>query len=198
MLNEAYYADLLGPIMPRLEEKNNQLIVLIYVQDADIVWLQDPFPQFYKNVDFQIACDWYYGNPNDRTNKPNGGFNYVRSNNRSIKLYKYWYKSRLWYPGKHDQDVLNMIKFDPYINKIGLKMKFLDTKYFGGFCQAGKDLNKICTMHANCCFGLENKVQDLRIILEDYTRFILTPPNIRTFTAFAWRAPKYCRRKRGN
>ncbi|WCJ42149.1 Nucleotide-diphospho-sugar transferase family protein [Euphorbia peplus] len=160
--------------------------------DADIVWLRDPFPNFYNHVDFQIACDNYIGNPTSRHNQPNGGFNFVKSNKRSIKFYKYWYSSRLRFPGKHDQDVLNKIKFDPFINKIGLRMRFLDTKYFGGFCEPSRDFNLVCTMHANCCFGLDNKVHDLRIVLEDWRRFMLSPPNTKALGTFSWRAPDKC------
>ena len=41
-------------------------------------------------------------------------------------------------------------------------MRFFDTLYFGGFCQPSKDFNQVCTMHANCCVGLDNKVNDLK------------------------------------
>ncbi|KAF2317588.1 hypothetical protein GH714_024992 [Hevea brasiliensis] len=57
--------------------------------DADIMWLRDPFPHFYEDADFQIACDNYYGNPSDRNNRPNGGFNYVKSNGGTIEFYKF-------------------------------------------------------------------------------------------------------------
>jgi hypothetical protein len=35
----------------------------------------------------------------------------------------------------HDQDVLNEIKFDQDFVDIGLELQFLDTLYFGGFCE---------------------------------------------------------------
>lgn len=157
--------------------------------DADIMWLRDPFPHFYEEADFQIACDNYYGNPSDRNNRPNGGFNYVKSNERTIKFYKFWYSSREKFPGLHDQDVLNKIKFDPLIDRIGMQMRFLDTAYFGGFCEPSKDFNLVCTMHANCCFGLENKVHDLKLVLQDWRSFMLKP----NLSSFSWRAPQKCR-----
>ncbi|KAJ6687646.1 EXPRESSED PROTEIN-RELATED [Salix koriyanagi] len=88
--------------------------------DADIMWLRNPFPRFYPQVDFQIACDRYYGNPEDKNNQPNGGFTYVRSNPRTILFYRFWFMSRKTYPGKHDQDVLNKIKKDRVLKKIEL------------------------------------------------------------------------------
>ncbi|KAM7277779.1 hypothetical protein ACFE04_004913 [Oxalis oulophora] len=161
--------------------------------DADIMWLQDPFPRFYPDADFQIACDRFNGRPNDTNNAPNGGFNYVKSNNKTIQFYKYWYSSRLTYPDKHDQDVLNKIKKDSFLSEIGLQIMFLDTKYFGGFCQLSKDYSRICTMHANCCYGLGNKILDLKIVLQDWRCYTKMPPNIRAkHPALSWRVPRSC------
>jgi len=105
------------------------------MQDTDIMWFRDPFPQFDKSADLQIACDKYTGIPEDLDNQPNGGFVYARSNNRTIDFYKYWYMSREDHPGLHDQDVLNEIKFDQDFVDIGLELRFLNTLYFGGFCE---------------------------------------------------------------
>ncbi|KAL7607626.1 hypothetical protein Lser_V15G15269 [Lactuca serriola] len=161
--------------------------------DADVMWFRDPFPHFYSDADFQIACDHYSGNSTDvETNIPNGGFSFVRSNIRSIEFYKYWYSSRVIYPDMHDQDVLNRIKFDSILTDINLKLRFLDTTYFGGFCEPSKDLNKVCTMHANCCVGLENKVHDLRIMLQDWNNFMALPHSMRSETNLTWRDPKNC------
>ncbi|KAB2633785.1 hypothetical protein D8674_030032 [Pyrus ussuriensis x Pyrus communis] len=160
--------------------------------DTDIMWLRDPFPQFYSNADFQIACDFFNGDSYSVNNFPNGGFTYVKSNNRTIKFYKFWYFSRKAYPKKHDQDVLNKIKFDRFLTQIGLKMRFLDTLYFGGFCQASKDFNQVCTMHANCCVGLENKVNDLKILLQVWRRYMSLPPNTTATPQLSWTVPQNC------
>ncbi|GLT34673.1 hypothetical protein SLA2020_091760 [Shorea laevis] len=160
--------------------------------DADIMWFSDPFPRFYSDADFQIACDYFLGNPDDMQNSPNGGFNYVKSNNRSIEFYKFWYSSRKTYPGAHDQDVLNLIKFDPFISQIGIKIKFLDTAFFGGLCEASKDLNLVCTMHANCCVGLDNKVNDLRVMLQDWRAFISLPLDLKNESIISWSVPQKC------
>ncbi|XP_030454819.1 uncharacterized protein At4g15970-like [Syzygium oleosum] len=158
--------------------------------DTDIVWLRDPFPRFYADADFQIACDHFGGNPFDRNNAPNGGFTYVKSNNRTIKFYKYWYRSREQYPGSHDQDVLNRIKMDPFIDDIGLRMKFLDTVYFGGFCEPSRDLNLVCTMHANCCVGLDNKIHDLEILLGNWRKYMKSLPHAKPSPS--WSIPHDC------
>ncbi|KAK6925430.1 Nucleotide-diphospho-sugar transferase, partial [Dillenia turbinata] len=161
--------------------------------DTDIIWFRDPFPWFFPDADFQIACDKFYGNPNDKGNRPNGGFKFVRSNKRTIEFYKFWYGSRDKFPGIHDQDVLNKIKFDPYIDTIGLKMRFLSTDYFGGFCDPSKDFNVVCTMHANCCFGLDNKVKDLRVMLGDWRKYASLNATEKETHRPTWSDPENCR-----
>ncbi|XP_028766927.1 uncharacterized protein At4g15970 isoform X1 [Neltuma alba] len=160
--------------------------------DADIMWLRDPFPRFHLDADFQIACDHYTGSSDDVNNRPNGGFNFVKSNNRSIEFYKFWYSSRETYPGYHDQDVLNFIKVHPFITDLGLKIRFLDTSNFGGLCEPSKDLNEVCTMHANCCFGMVSKLHDLRIMLQDWKHYLSLPPSLKRLSVISWRVPHKC------
>ncbi|CAA0831910.1 Nucleotide-diphospho-sugar transferase family protein [Striga hermonthica] len=160
--------------------------------DADIMWLRNPFPHFYTDTNFQISCDSFGGKSTDLQNAPNGGFNYVKSGIQTIKFYEFWYESRKKHPGKHDQDVLNEIKFDPYVKAIGLQIKFLDTVYFGGFCQPSKDLNLVCTMHANCCAGLDNKIHDLRILLDDWKKYTSLQEDVRKGKSPSWSVPQSC------
>lgn len=160
--------------------------------DADIMWFRDPFPRFFPDADFQISCDNYLGRPEDMNNSPNGGFNYVKSNSRSIAFYKFWYSSRETYPGYHDQDVLNKIKSDQMITKIGLKIRFLDTAYFGGLCEPSRDLNVVCTMHVNCCIGMDRKLHDLNLMLQDWRAFMSLPPDLKNQSIISWRVPRNC------
>ncbi|KAH7847359.1 hypothetical protein Vadar_025227 [Vaccinium darrowii] len=159
--------------------------------DTDIMWFRDPFPHFYSDADFQISCDFYW-NSWDMKNNPNGGFNYVKSSNHSINFYKFWYNSRTNYTNMHDQDVLNKIKYDPMLREIGITIKFLDTAYFGGFCQPSRDLNKVCTMHANCCIGLDRKIHDLKIMLEDWRKYLALPDDERASRPNSWTVPQNC------
>ncbi|GLJ48819.1 hypothetical protein SUGI_1029510 [Cryptomeria japonica] len=163
--------------------------------DADIMWFRDPFLHFSRDMDFQIACDHFNGNPADLDNRPNGGFNYVNSNNRTIEFYKYWYMSRELYPGNHDQDVLNIIKYDEAITEMGLKIRFLDTAYFGGLCEPSRDLNKVCTMHVNCCYGLNDKLHDVRLMLDDWKHFQSMTVKEKRLQPVKWRVPLLCRKK---
>ncbi|XP_073131902.1 uncharacterized protein At4g15970-like [Henckelia pumila] len=164
--------------------------------DADVMWLRDPFPRFYPNADFQISCDHYYDelDSTDIGNSPNGGFNYVKSNNKTIKFYKFWYKGKDYFPGKHDQDVLNMIKMDPYVADLKMEMRFLKTAYFGGFCEPSKDLDLVITMHANCCIGLENKIHDIQMVMDDWKRYmeLQGPSRERNSSTRSWTVPRIC------
>ncbi|GAB2292947.1 hypothetical protein Dimus_027172 [Dionaea muscipula] len=99
------------------------------------MWFRNPFHHFFGDTDFQIACDNFNGNSLNLNNNPNNGFNYVVSNQHTIEFYKFWYEFGKKYPDMNEQDVFNRIKHDPFIKEIGLKMRFLDTLYFGGFCQ---------------------------------------------------------------
>ncbi|XP_057444548.1 uncharacterized protein At4g15970-like [Lotus japonicus] len=161
--------------------------------DNDIMWLRDPFIQFYKDTDIQISCDSFNGNSYDMKNFPNSGFHYVKSNDRTIWFYKLWFNSRETYPKLHDQDVLNKIKRDPLVSKKKLKIRFLSTNYFGGFCEPSKDFKKVSTMHANCCVGVENKVNDLRILIEDWRKYMALSEDERNISQPSWSVPQSCR-----
>jgi len=142
--------------------------------DTDILWLRDPFKRFSPSADMNIASDYYDGPEHDLRNRPNGGFMYVRSNQKTISFFKFWYESRSTYPGSKVQDVLNQIKI-PEITSRDLEVVFLDTKYFRGYCQESQDLNLVYTIHANCCKGLKAKLNDLRNTLSDWEKYIKNP-----------------------
>lgn len=73
-----------------------------------------------------------------------------------------------------------------------MKFVFLDTKYFGGFCERSNELKDAYTMHANCCRGLKAKLSDLRYTLEDWSHYKKLPLN-ETRTPILWRPPNACR-----
>ncbi|RZC63727.1 hypothetical protein C5167_025503 [Papaver somniferum] len=165
--------------------------------DADIVWFKEPFNRFYEDTDLQISCDNYLLNDSySLANNPNSGFKYVKSNNRTKQFYKYWYDSRIRYPNQHDQAVLvKLIKLsDPFIKEIALKIRFLSTLYFGGLCEPSKDMNQVCTMHANCCFGLESKIHDLNLVLDDWRHYKSLSLSDKSSYKPTWRSQD-CRKK---
>ncbi|XP_010248972.2 PREDICTED: uncharacterized protein At4g15970-like [Nelumbo nucifera] len=165
--------------------------------DADVMWLRNPFPHFSLDHDITSACEIYMGNPEDINNRADGGFNFVKSNARSIDLYRYWYMSSFLHPGADDLSVFEMIKKDRFVEEIGLEIKYLDTTYFGGFCEPSKDMSKVCTIHANCCIGMENKLHDIRLILKDWKKFMGTALSVKekrlNVSTSPWRAPNRCK-----
>ncbi|GLJ33935.1 hypothetical protein SUGI_0682680 [Cryptomeria japonica] len=96
---------------------------------------------------------------------------YVRSNEKTVDFFNFWYRSKKDYRRKNEQQVLNLLKWEEFRRR-RLKFEFLDTKYFGGYCERTKDVNSVCTMHANCCeLGLKAKVIDLRNTLSDWEKY---------------------------
>uniref|UniRef100_A0A0D9VP33 Nucleotide-diphospho-sugar transferase domain-containing protein n=1 Tax=Leersia perrieri TaxID=77586 RepID=A0A0D9VP33_9ORYZ len=159
------------------------------------MWFRNPLPHLYADGDFQIACDHFTGDPDDLSNSPNGGFTYVRSTAATAEFYRFWYAARESHPGMHDQDVLNLIKGDPYIaHELGVRIRFLGTEEFGGICEHGRDLSRVCTMHSNCCIGLRRKIDDLRLMLRDWRRFMATP--MRDRRSVTWSVPRNCSLKK--
>lgn len=166
--------------------------------DADVLWFREPFMRFSPSADIHFASDKYKGYPHDLQNLPNCGFMYVRSNPRTISFFKFWYQSRLTYPGQNEQDVLNLIKFQE-IPRRCLEVIFLDTEYFRGYCQKSPDLNQVCTVHANCCRGLEPKLHDLRNTLSDWKKYMMHSHltlSHRRIKKLQWTPARACRRTR--
>ncbi|KAJ7950735.1 Glycosyltransferase [Quillaja saponaria] len=142
--------------------------------DTDVMWLRNPFRRLSHNEteDLQISTDMYFGNPWSSENQLiNTGFYFVRSNNKTIALFERWYAKKDNSTGQKEQDVLlNLIK-QGVIGQLGLRVRFLDTLYFSGFCQNSKDFREVTTVHANCCRSITAKVADLKAVHRDWKRF---------------------------
>ncbi|CAN6461180.1 unnamed protein product [Victoria cruziana] len=142
----------------------------IVFTDTDILWLRNPLPLLTNtDDDMQITSDWYGGQPYDISNRINAGFYFVRSNSRTIRLFDLWYKSKD--TGLQEQDVIQKLQDKPAFKKLGLKFKFLDTFYFGGFCHMRRNIREARTMHANCCRTMSRKLADLRVIFQAFKNF---------------------------
>ncbi|XP_009398484.3 uncharacterized protein At1g28695 [Musa acuminata AAA Group] len=135
--------------------------------DMDILWLRNPLTRLNGGEDLQISCDNYNGQPFDATsNLINTGFYFISSNSRTIALFNRWYGAMNSSSGMKDQDVLLKMNFDGVFEQLDMKVRYLDTDYFSGFCQKSKDFRKVITVHANCCIGSNAKLIDLRAFLE--------------------------------
>jgi hypothetical protein len=63
--------------------------------------------------------------------------------------------------------------------------------------QRSNDMGKVVTMHANCCLGLQRKLDDLRLSLDDWASYKALSPQQKASAHIAlWRAPKQCRKSK--
>ncbi|XP_010056453.3 uncharacterized protein At1g28695 [Eucalyptus grandis] len=141
--------------------------------DTDVMWLRNPFARLSRNqsVDLQISTDLFNGDPRPEKNLINTGFYFVRSNNKTVALFEAWYAQKDNATGKKEQDVLQDLAREGAFGELGLNVRFLDTRYFSGFCQDSKDIRAVCTVHANCCRSIGAKTLDLTAVLQDWKRF---------------------------
>ncbi|CAD6342793.1 unnamed protein product, partial [Miscanthus lutarioriparius] len=132
-----------------------------FTQDVDVAWFRNPLVHITMAADITTSSDFYFGNLDDLGNFPNTGFIYVKSTARTIRAMAYWHAARRRFPENHDQFVFNEIKRE-LAGRLGVRIRFIDAATVSGFCQLGRDLNRIATVHMTCCVGLENKLFDLR------------------------------------
>jgi hypothetical protein len=162
------------------------------LQDADILWFRDPFRHITLYADMTCSTDYYRPPTPFALDKTlNTGFYYMKSTNRSIEMIKYWRAARERFPGNHDQAVFNNIKQE-LVSKLQARIVALDTALFGGFCDCSNNLARICTIHANCCIGLENKVPDLKDKAAEWKNYTSLAPEERKKRGFKWSAPARC------
>ncbi|CAL9753219.1 unnamed protein product [Musa acuminata subsp. burmannicoides] len=134
--------------------------------DMDVMWLRNPFSQLSRDgEDLQMSSDFYYGKPFNNSNF-NTGFYFVTANKKTVALFDEWYAWRNNLKGMKEQDVLQKMKKEGAFTRLGLKVRYLETAYFSGFCQMSQDLRKVITVHANCCASMKAKLIDLRSVLE--------------------------------
>ncbi|WOL10488.1 hypothetical protein Cni_G19245 [Canna indica] len=134
--------------------------------DMDVLWLRNPFMKLnHDGEDLLMSSDFYNGNPFDDSNFFNTGFYFVIPNNKTVALFDEWYESRNNSTGKNDQEALLKMKREGVFRRLGLKVRYLDTTYFTGFCHKSKDFGKVITVHSNCCVGVKAKLTDLTAVL---------------------------------
>ncbi|KAL2526947.1 Nucleotide-diphospho-sugar transferase family protein [Abeliophyllum distichum] len=161
--------------------------------DTDVLWLRNPFPHLSLNqtMDLQISTDNFNGNQLSEANPINTGFYMINSNNKTIALFDSWYANKDNSTGLKEQDVLMRLMHQGLFRKLGLKVRFLDTIYFSGFCQDSRDVRAVTTVHANCCRSITAKLADLTAVIHDWKRYKGSSDN-QTLT-FRWSNHTACR-----
>jgi hypothetical protein len=184
-----------------LQQRVLQLGYNFLYTDVDIVWFRDPFRHIGVHADMATSSDLYFGDPDDIDRSwPNTGFYYVKATNRTVEMLRRWRAARWRFPRGHEQTIFNHIKHEPTAadGDLRVRLQFLDTARFGGFCQLFRnDMEKACTMHANCCVSLGNKLSDLRDVLGQWRNYTVIKPAERKKAQeagriFEWRVPAKC------
>ena len=171
---------------------NEWLIELADVQDVDIVWLRNPFWHISVFADMTTSSDVFRGDAGSLDNLPNTGFYHVRATDRAVEMLRRWRAARARFPPNHEQAIFNEIKGE-LASDLGVRIRFLDTARFGGFCQIyHSDMGGACTMHATCCFGLSNKLHDLRDVLGQWRNYTGLTPEEKKTRKFTWKNPAKC------
>lgn len=139
------------------------------------MWLRNPFKRLSKNEseDLQLSTDVFKGNPRSWSENAliNTGFYYIRSNNKTISLFDKWYGMKNNSKGMKEQDVLATLIRGGVFGELGLRVRFLDTLYFSGFCNDSRDVRVVTTVHANCCRSISAKLADLSAVLRDWKKY---------------------------
>ncbi|KAI3411287.1 uncharacterized protein J3R85_018177 [Psidium guajava] len=161
--------------------------------DIDVMWLRDPFPRLSteETIDLQITNDRFNGDEWSQANPINTGFYMVRSNNKTVALFREWYRRKDASLGLKEQDVLDRMMHEGVFTQLGLRVRFLETILFSGFCEDSRDVRVVSTVHANCCRTIKAKVADLTKVVHDWKRFKSSPPANDT-APFAWSRHAAC------
>lgn len=165
------------------------------MQDVDILWFRNPFKHITIFPDITTSIDFGNGDPDDIiNNSPNTGLIYVKASNKTVQMMKYWHDARKRFPPDHEQGIFDKIKRE-LVDSLGINIQFIDPKYFGCFCSFSTELNKLCTMHANCCAngGLEAKLYDLRNLMDKWKNYTTLSIEEKNNGSFTWSKPGHCK-----
>ncbi|KAL6977592.1 hypothetical protein U1Q18_026384 [Sarracenia purpurea var. burkii] len=140
--------------------------------DTDVMWLRNPFSMLSpdETIDLQFSSDLFNGDEWSENNHINTGFYMVRSNNRTTAMFDAWYGKKDSSGGMKEQDVLEVFMHERAFRDLGLRVRFLNTLYFSGFCY-NSDIRTVVTVHANCCRTISAKIADLIVVIHDWKRF---------------------------
>jgi len=130
---------------------------------------RNPFRHISVFADMTTSSDVFSGDVDSLDNWPNTGFFYVKATNRTVEI-------------KHE-----------LAHDLGARVQFLDSARFGSFCRIFHiDMAAACTMHANCCVGLGNKLHDLRDVLDQWKNYSGLMPQEKKRQKFTWKDLSKC------
>ncbi|PON61321.1 Nucleotide-diphospho-sugar transferase [Parasponia andersonii] len=186
--------------LTRLGSRNKLLLDMLKLgynfvfTEADVMWFRTPLPEIHPLKQITIPCDLASAESKRERNRPGRGLFSVRSSDISIQLFRYWMVLGVLDHTFQVESLCENIKDQQeYIKMLEVQISYLDTTYFGGFCkEAKRDMNKVYTLQANCCDDVENKVYDLRLVLEGWRNFTAQTSNFSSGLVPSERAPTKC------
>lgn len=122
-----------------------------------------------EGEDLQMSSNFYNGRRFHDSNFFNTGFYFVTPNNKTTTLFDEWNASKHNFTCMNDQEALLRMKRAGVFRRLGLKVRYLDTTCFTGFCQNSKDFGQVITVHSNCCFSVKAKLTSLAAVLDAWT-----------------------------
>ncbi|KAI4350521.1 hypothetical protein L6164_004970 [Bauhinia variegata] len=207
-IHPSTFADCFAPRIPNHNtlswKRNNVLLDVIKLDyniiftEADVMWLRSPLSNFKPNPELSISCK-VAGDGNGHTDYvQDGGLFFLKSDEITSQFLQQWRLMKFLYPNPQvDESPCETITWNQdLVNWLGFRVNFVDTSYFGGFCHLNENrLGDVYTMHANCCDGLQSKVHDLRLLLEDWINFRAQSSQNNTSKPMVlqWRTPQQCR-----
>ena len=154
------------------------------------MWLRNPFVHFDPGARVTISCALRGTKILDK------GLLYMKSSAEAIKFFKFLQFKRVLFPTYLDRSFCEMA-----VHMLRGHTKYVDTGYFGGFCEPSNNISKVYTMQSTCCDNIKSKVHDLRLVLDDWINFTArmsinaSKPSM-GLSSFSWRAPNKCMRKK--
>ncbi|KAJ8464594.1 hypothetical protein OPV22_027146 [Ensete ventricosum] len=135
--------------------------------DVDDIWSRNLFTKLnQEGEDLQMSSYVYNGRPFDGSDFFNTSFYFVTPNNKTTALFDEWYASKHNFTHMNDQEELLKMKRAGVFRRLGLKVRYLDTTCFTGFCQKSKDFGRVTQ---NCCVSVKAKFTNLTAVLEAWT-----------------------------
>ncbi|XP_019458756.1 PREDICTED: uncharacterized protein At4g15970-like isoform X2 [Lupinus angustifolius] len=171
--------------------------------DADILWLRNPFPKFSpSNHELSISCNYSRVDANGKgrvINVEDGGIFFLKSNTLSVEFFKYLKLNTVLYPNSYASESFctTLMENEDAIVAYGVRIKYVETASFGGFCKLSNEMLKNAyTIHANCCGNLTSKVHDMKNVLDDWNNMREHASKDNTSYKNALRWPQKCIRQK--
>lgn len=185
------------------EIHSNWMVVMIYhfflmnrvwlLQEADVMWLRSPFEDMHSAHEITIPCNFDSSDAQGGSLRSDSGLFYMKSNDFSVEIFRYWKVEGVLYPNSYVETLCSEVLINQEIfEMLGGRIRFLNTDYYGGFCQPSNNVSEVYTIHGNCCDNIESKVYDLRLVLDDWRKFNALSSND-SLGLFPWRAPSKCK-----